>query len=337
MAPPAGGAREDWLADFQAGICRAPVLRRRGGGPGRLNSPVGRGEEAERPLPNGLWVKCRKCGHMAYRREFEVSLKVCQKCGFHERLTAPERIQLLLDPEAAFTEIAADLTASDPLGFVRDGVSYLDHLEQYRKSSGLLEAAVCGVGALDGRPVCLAVIDFRFLGASMGTVVGEKITLAVETALERRLPLVIVSCSGGARMQEGMLSLMQMAKTAAALTRFHRSGLFYVSVMTDPTLAGVTASFASLADVIIAEPGATVGFTGRRLIEQIVKQKLPEDAQSAEFMQARGMIDLVIQRRTLKDAISKLLDLYAGPVERLAGFNGENARDRSAARRQGAG
>ena len=222
---------------------------------------------------------------------------------------------MLLDADSGFKPIAPDMVSTDPLSFVRGGVSYKEHLEQYRESTGLREAVVCGLGEIDRRKVSIAAIDFRFLGASMGTVVGEKITLAIELALDRQFPLIIVSCSGGARMQEGMLSLMQMAKTSAALSRFHRAGLCYLSVMTDPTLAGVTASFASLADIIIAEPGATVGFTGRRLIEQIVKQKLPEGAQSAEFMQERGMIDLVVERRALRSTITKLLELYVGSLD----------------------
>ena len=283
------------------------ILRRRG--------RAGRGQ------PDDLWIKCRKCGHMSYRREFVVSLKVCQKCGLHERLTAHERLEMLVDSMDDFQQIAPDMVSTDPLGFVRGNLTYDDHLKRYRDSTGLREAVICGLGAMDGRPVSIAVIDFRFLGASMGSVVGEKITLAIELATERRLPLVIVSCSGGARMQEGMLSLMQMAKTSAALSRFHAAGLCYLSVMTDPTLAGVTASFASLADVVIAEPGATVGFTGRRLIEQIVKQKLPENAQSAEFMQEHGMIDLVVERRALRGMIIKLFDIFLGPDERSDGVN----------------
>ena len=262
--------------------------------------------------PEGLWHTCRECGEMAYAREFEIAHKVCPKCGFHERLSAPERIELLIDEPDQFEEFAPRLATTDPLAFERDGLTYADHLARYRQSSGLIEAVVCGKGRLNGVEICLAVIDFRFLAASMGSVVGEKITLTIEAAIDGRLPLVLVNCSGGARMQEGMLSLMQMAKTTTAMRRFHDVGFFYISVMTDPTLAGVTASFAAVADVIVAEPGATIGFTGRRLIEQIVKQKLPDDAQSAEFMQEHGMIDLISQRRALKDLLSRLIDLYAG-------------------------
>lgn len=249
---------------------------------------------------------------MAYTREFAIAYKVCPKCGFHERMSAPERIALLLDNPECFEEIAPHMETTDPLAFTRDGLAYRDHLARYQQSTKLVEGVVCGIGKLHGNTISLAVIDFRFLGASMGAVVGEKITLAIEKAIEGNLPLVMVNCSGGARMQEGMLSLMQMAKTSVALRQLHDKGLLYISIMTDPTLAGVTASFASLADVIIAEPGATVGFTGRRLIEQIVKQKLPSDAQSAEFMQERGMVDLVTQRRSLKDLVSRLIDLYTG-------------------------
>lgn len=249
---------------------------------------------------------------MAYAREFALAYKVCPKCGFHERMSAPERIALLLDDPECFEEIAPRMETTDPLAFERDGLAYRDHLTRYQESTQLVEGVVCGTGKLHGSTICLAVIDFRFLGASMGAVVGEKITLVIEKAVQKNLPLVIVNCSGGARMQEGMLSLMQMAKTSVALRQLHDKGLLYISIMTDPTLAGVTASFASLADVIIAEPGATVGFTGRRLIEQIVKQKLPSDAQSAEFMQEHGMVDLVTQRRALKDLVSRLIDLYTG-------------------------
>ena len=302
-----------------------------------MRNLLGGRSERTPPETDSLWVKCGRCGHMTYRREFEAMLKVCQKCGFHERLSAPERIAMLVDRPAEFEEIAPDMTAGDPLRFEKDGMSYAEHVRRYKESTKLPEAVVCGLGTLDGRAICLAAIDFRFLGASMGTVVGEKIALAVELARERSLPLVIVSCSGGARMQEGMLSLMQMAKTAAALHRFHQNGLFYVSVMTDPTLAGVTASFASLADVIVAEPGATIGFTGRRLIEQIVKQKLPEDAQSAEFMQARGMIDLVVNRRALKDTLARLMDLYVGPRAEASAFEPDGALEVRATRAKPAG
>lgn len=286
--------------------------------------------DRERRGPEGLWHTCRDCGQMAYTREFEMAHLVCPKCGFHERMSAPERIALLIDEPEQFEELAPRMETTDPLGFERDGLAYRDHLSRYQQSTGLTEAAVCGTGKLNGVEISLAVIDFRFLGASMGAVVGEKITLAIEAAVERRLPLVIVNCSGGARMQEGMLSLMQMAKTTAALRQLHDEGLLYVSVMTDPTLAGVTASFASLGDVIVAEPGATVGFTGRRLIEQIVKQKLPEDAQSAEFMQERGMIDLVTPRRALKELLARLIDLYAGSDETAteAGLDGEETAAR---------
>ena len=259
-----------------------------------------------------LWIECGGCKRMLHRRrEFEQNLQVCPRCNWHGRIGAFERLELLLDAGAEFEQVGQDLVTGDPLQFRREDLSYGDHLARYRERTGLSEAAIAGRGSVGGRPLALALIDFRFLGASMGTVVGEKVTLAIELAESEQIPLLIVSCSGGARMQEGMLSLMQMAKTAAALERFGRGGGLYISLMTDPTLAGVTASFASLADVIIAEPGATVGFTGRRLIEQIAKQKLPADAQSAEFMQKRGMIDLVIPRPALRSTIIDLLALLA--------------------------
>lgn len=261
-----------------------------------------------------LWITCSGCNRMIYRREYDDNLKVCVKCGHHGRLTASERLELLIDDLSNFEEIAPEMQSEDPLGFSRDGLDYPDHLKKYKSSTGLQDAAVAGTASIDNRNVSIVVIDFRFLGASMGAVMGEKVTLATEKACLEHIPLIIVPCSGGARMQEGMISLMQMAKTVAAIRNFHDQGGLYISILTDPTLAGVTASFASLADVLIAEPGATIGFTGRRLIEQIVKQKLPKDAQSAEFMLQHGMIDLVVQRNVLRDTLVKTLDLLAGPT-----------------------
>lgn len=261
-----------------------------------------------------LWITCSGCNRMIYRREYDDNLKVCVKCGHHGRLTASERLELLIDDLSKFEEIAPEMQSEDPLGFSRDGLDYPDHLKRYKSSTGLQDAAVAGTACIDNRNVSIVVIDFRFLGASMGAVMGEKVTLATEKACLEHIPLIIVPCSGGARMQEGMVSLMQMAKTVAAIRNFHDQGGLYISILTDPTLAGVTASFASLADVLIAEPGATIGFTGRRLIEQIVKQKLPKDAQSAEFMLQHGMIDLVVQRNVLRDTLIKTLDLLAGPT-----------------------
>lgn len=265
-----------------------------------------------------LWVECGGCKRMLHRRrEFEQNLHVCPRCNWHGRIGVFQRLEILLDEGTEFEQVGQDLVTGDPLGFKRGDLSYGDHLASYRERTGLSEAAVAGRGSISGRPIALALIDFRFLGASMGTVVGERVALAIELAEAEQIPLLICSCSGGARMQEGMLSLMQMAKTAAALERFGRGGGLYISLMTDPTLAGVTASFASLADVIVAEPGATVGFTGRRLIEQIAKQKLPDDAQSAEFMQKRGMIDLVVPRRAQRSTIIGLLELLA-PQQQIA-------------------
>mgnify|MGYP001200147095 CR=1 FL=1 len=261
-----------------------------------------------------LWITCSGCNRMIYRREYDDNLKVCVKCGHHGRLTASERLELLIDDLSKFEEIAPEMQSEDPLGFSRDGLDYPDHLKRYKSSTGLQDAAVAGTACIDNRNVSIVVIDFRLLGASMGAVMGEKVTLATEKACLEHIPLIIVPCSGGARMQEGMVSLMQMAKTVAAIRNFHDQGGLYISILTDPTLAGVTASFASLADVLIAEPGATIGFTGRRLIEQIVKQKLPKDAQSAEFMLQHGMIDLVVQRNVLRDTLIKTLDLLAGPT-----------------------
>lgn len=262
-------------------------------------------------IPANLWVRCEneKCHELLYTREFEQNLKVCPKCEFHSRLTARERIEHLLD-SGSFVEEDADLEAADPLGFESLGQTYPEKVAETRQKTGLREAVLCGKGSLEGLPLRLAVCDFSFMGASMGSVVGEKIARAVERCLEEGLPLVAVSASGGARMHEGIYSLMQMAKTSVALARLGEAGLPFFSLLTDPTTGGVTASWAGLGDVLIAEPGALIGFAGPRVIEQITKQKLPPDAQRAEFLLSHGMLDMVVPRRDLQPTLARLLRLY---------------------------
>ncbi len=266
-----------------------------------------------RGAPANLWVRCGndRCKELIYTRELEKNLRVCQKCQHHMRLPARDRIAQLLD-EGSFHEEDAGLTAGDPLGFVSAGQRYQDKLVETREKTGLNEAIICGAGAIEGAALRLAVADFSFMGASMGSVVGEKITRAIEHSLEERLPFLAVCSSGGARMHEGIFSLMQMAKTSAALAHLGDAGVPFFCLLTDPTTGGVTASFAGLGDVMLAEPGALVGFAGPRVIEQITKQKLPPGTQRAEFQLEHGMIDKVVHRRDLRSTLSRLLRLYTG-------------------------
>jgi acetyl-CoA carboxylase carboxyl transferase subunit beta len=255
---------------------------------------------------NGVFTKCERCGQPIYEKDLSARFNVCPNCEFHYSLPAPERIRLLVD-KGTFEERDAELTAGDPLGFG----GYPDRVEKARRKTGLAEAVVSGVGSIGGRRVSLAVMDFRFIGGSMGSVVGEKVARAVETAISDELPLVVVSASGGARMFEGVHSLMQMAKTSVALSRYAGCGKPYVSVLTDPTYGGVTASFATAADVIIAEPGARIGFSGPRVIEQTTKERLPEGFQTAEFQREHGMVDRIVHRLALKSDLERLLGLLA--------------------------
>ena len=260
-------------------------------------------------LAANLWVRCNHCQELLYVREYEKNLKVCQKCEHHARLTGRERIEQLLDPDS-FVEEDADLRAADPLGFSSLDQTYPEKVAETRQSTGLAEAMTSGLGCLEQIPLRLAVCDFAFMGASMGSVVGEKLARATERCLAERLPLVAVVTSGGARMHEGVFALLQMAKTSAALARLGEARLPFISVLTDPTTGGVTASWAGLGDVLIAEPGALIGFAGPRVIEQITKQKLPPDAQRAEFLLQHGMLDLVVHRRDLRATLARLLRLY---------------------------
>jgi len=262
---------------------------------------------AEKPsrVPEGLMVKCPGCGQVIYNKDLEKNIEVCPKCAHHFRISATERLASLFD-DGQWTEYYPGLTSNDPLKFT-DTKPYRDRLKSSIKSTGLKDAVIVATGRLDGLDVVIAAMEYSFIGGSMGVVVGEKITRAIEIAVDRRQPVIIVSCSGGARMMEGALSLMQMAKVSAALARLDRARLPYISVLTDPTTGGVTASFAMLGDLNIAEPKALIGFAGPRVIEQTIRQKLPEGFQRSEFLVDHGMIDLVIDRRELKTALARAL------------------------------
>lgn len=261
-------------------------------------------------VPEGLWVKCNICKEIVYRKELEKNLKVCPKCNYHFRTPARERIQLLVDTES-FMEIGSALSPKDPLNF-KDQISYKERIKDSRKKADIKEAAITGSASIGGHSVILIVLDFAFMGGSMGSVVGEKFTIAAEKAYEDELPLIAVISSGGARMQEGILSLLQMAKTSAAIARFKQGSLPYISILADPTFGGVTASFATLGDIIIAEPRSLIGFAGPRVIEQTIKQQLPENFQRAEFLLEHGMIDTIVNRKDLKHTVIKLLSLLSG-------------------------
>ena len=257
-------------------------------------------------VPEGLWRKCPGCAETLFSRTVEENLEVCPECGYHFRIGARQRIELLSD-EGAFEELGADLSPLDPLQFV-DMKSYKGRLAAYQEKTGLRDAIVVGRGFLKGRGVILGAMDFEFIGGSMGSVVGEKFALAAEAAAKSRLPLVVVSCSGGARMHEGILSLAQMAKTSAAIGKLHEAGGLFISVLADPTTGGVTASFAMLGDVIIAEPGALIGFAGPRTIWHTIKVELPEGFQRAEFQVEHGFVDLIVARKDLRNEIARLID-----------------------------
>lgn len=261
-----------------------------------------------RPRPKvveGLWLKCNHCREIVYRKEVDRNNKVCPKCDYHFPITVTERIALLVDL-GTFKEWDADLAPSDPLNF-KDTRSYRDRLRSQQEKTGRKDALVTGEAAINGRRIALAVFDFSFMGGSMGSVVGEKFCRAVERAQAARLPLVLVTASGGARMQEGILSLMQMAKTSAAVARLGEARVPFITILADPTFGGVTASVAMLGDVIIAEPKALIGFAGPRVIEQTIKQQLPDEFQRAEFLLDHGMIDVIVPRRHLKETLSTLL------------------------------
>jgi acetyl-CoA carboxylase carboxyl transferase subunit beta len=266
-------------------------------------------EEGDRHVrTEGLWQKCDGCRQIIWKKEFDANWNVCPKCGAHSRLDAATRLKLLLD-NGAYDAFDTALTSSDPLDFV-DSKPYTERLQSGHEATNLNDALISASGKLDGRPVQICAMEMRFIGGSMGCVVGEKITRAVERAIERHTPLIIVSASGGARMQEGAISLMQMAKISAALMRLDEVRLPYISILTDPTTGGVTASFAMLGDLNIAEPGALIGFAGPRVIEQTIRQKLPEGFQTSEFLLKHGMLDAVVPRLELKPYISKALRFF---------------------------
>ncbi len=274
----------------------------------------GKGEGEDRPkkvnIAEGLWVKCDSCKEIVYRAEVDRAGRVCPKCGYPFRISARERIASIAD-EGSFEEREAGLRSKDPLGF-KDTKRYTDRVKAARSKTGLEEAVLMGIARIGGHPVVLAVFEFGFLGGSMASVVGEKLARAIELAIQKRLPLLIVSASGGARMQEGILSLMQMAKTAAALKRLADERLPYISLLTDPTTGGVTASFAMLGDLIVAEPRALIGFAGPRVIAETIRQPLPEGFQRSEFLLEHGQLDLVVERREMRETLRRIVGFFAG-------------------------
>jgi acetyl-CoA carboxylase carboxyl transferase subunit beta len=271
-----------------------------------FNKPQYRTAAAKKKdIPKGVWVKCPLSGEIVFNKDLEANQMVVPNSGYHFRIAARERIRHLIDP-GTFQEFAMDVRAADPLSFV-DSQPYPDRLKKYEKDSGLTEAVVCGWGTIHGIPVSLAVMDFRFCGGSMGSGTGEKITRAIEMALNQKIPCIIVSAAGGARMQEGIFSLMQMAKTSAALGRLAAARLPFISILTDPTTGGVTASFATLGDVILAEPGALIGFAGAVVIKETTKQSLPAGFQRAEFLLKHGLIDQIVSRLEMRDRLRDIL------------------------------
>ncbi|MCC6964225.1 MAG: acetyl-CoA carboxylase carboxyltransferase subunit beta [candidate division Zixibacteria bacterium] len=259
-------------------------------------------------IPDGLWTKCNSCGEIIYVRELEKDLWVCRKCSYHFRIRSTDYIDIMLDKDS-FVELDTELVSLDPLQF-KDSKRYPDRIAEARKKTGRNDAVISGIGKIDGREISFAVMDFAFVGGSMGSVVGEKIARTIERALNRQIPLVIVSCSGGARMQEGILSLLQMAKTSGLLARLSETKTPFISILTNPTTAGVMASYASLGDAIIAEPGALLGFAGRRVIEQTIGQKLPENFQTSEFFRDHGFLDKIVHRHELRHTVSLLIDYF---------------------------
>ncbi|UCH12543.1 MAG: acetyl-CoA carboxylase carboxyltransferase subunit beta [Candidatus Omnitrophota bacterium] len=264
-------------------------------------------QQKKKDIPGGLWTKCEGCGEIIYNKALQENLKVCPKCDYHFVIGARERVDITIDKDT-FKEFGKDITSADPLAF-KGPKTYKNKLKEDQNATGMKEAVIYGTGKINGANAVLAVTDSRFIMGSMGSVVGEKITRAAELAIEKKFPLVIISGSGGgARMYEGLFSLMQMAKTSAAISRLHKKGNLFISVLTHPTMAGVMASFASLGDIIMAEPKALIGFTGPRVIEQTIKQKLPEGFQRSEFVLEHGLIDMIVSRPQMKETISKLLE-----------------------------
>jgi acetyl-CoA carboxylase carboxyl transferase subunit beta len=280
----------------------------------RARKPIAATKEKASRVPEGLWVKCPGCAHVIYNKDLATNLNVCSKCGYHFRIGAAERLRMLFD-DATWTEYDQGLVSTDPLKFT-DTKPYRTRLESSIEATGLKDAVVTASGRIEGIETSVAAMEYAFIGGSMGVVVGEKITRAIERAIEHRWPVVIVCSSGGARMMEGALSLMQMAKISGALAHLGRARLGYIAVLTDPTTGGVTASFAMLGDLNIAEPKALIGFAGPRVIEQTIRQKLPEGFQRSEFLLEKGMVDLVVDRREMKAVIANALRFMgATPVD----------------------
>lgn len=266
----------------------------------------------KKDMPGGLWLKCESCGQMIYRKELEERGRVCPACDFHFTLPGRERVRMVID-EGSFEERYAELAALDRLNF-QDAVPYAEKIKRSVAKLGQNEALICGTGTIEGRAVVLAVLDFSFMGGSMGEVVGEKISLACDLARKQQKPLIVFTSSGGARMHEGMLSLMQMAKTSAALASLNEAGGFAICVLTNPTTGGVTASFASVCDITLAEPGALIGFAGPRVIASTIKQELPPGFQRAEFLLDKGQVDCIVRRKDLRAALAALVDFGAGAI-----------------------
>ena len=278
-----------------------------------------RGKDHDHAMPE-IWTKCPKCEELLYTRELERNARVCPKCSYHFRLSARERIDLLVDADT-FEEWDTDIRPTDPLEFVDGNGSYIEKLEKTQKKTGENESLITGAGEVNGRPIVLVVAEFGFLGASMGSVWGEKLARAVERAIEIKAPVLTVNASGGARMHEGLFSLMQMAKTIAAFHRLGENRLPHFSLLIDPCYGGVPASFATVADVMMAEPGALIGFAGQRVIEQVTRQKLPEGFQTAEFLLDHGMIDQIIERGSIRHTLTQLADHYVGrPATAQTGY-----------------
>jgi acetyl-CoA carboxylase carboxyl transferase subunit beta len=272
--------------------------------------PLVSGKEGKARMPEGLWVKCEDCKEIIYKQDLDRNLNVCPHCQHHFRIGARARLDLLVDP-GTFREEDATLRSLDPLNF-KDIKGYPERIKAAKKATGMEEALLSGTAAIGGHQASLAILEFGFMGGSMGSAVGEKVARAIERAIDRRMPFIAVSCSGGARMQEGALSLMQMAKTSAALARLGRACLPYISILTDPTTGGVTASYAMLGDILIAEPKALIGFAGPRVIQDTIRQELPPGFQRAEFLLDHGYVDMIVERKNLRPVLIQLLDFLAG-------------------------
>lgn len=278
----------------------------------REKAPLEQREGKRSKVPEGLWIKCQNCSTTMFAKEMEDNLNVCPHCSHHYRITARQRIEVTLD-EGSFVEHDASMISVDFLEF-KDSKSYQDRIDAAIAKGGSKDAVICGEGTISGIPVQLSVFDFSFMGGSMGSVVGEKITRSIERGIENKTPVIVISASGGARMQESILSLMQMAKTSAALARLKELGLPFISILTDPTTGGVTASFSMLGDINIAEPKALIGFAGPRVIEQTIRQKLPEGFQRAEYLLDHGMVDLIVQRCEMKQTLATVLGMLYRPA-----------------------